>query len=789
MIRVERGSPPALLDTPEFNRVAADYQEFHASGGTRASQTSLGGASSISAVADLAHGYVYDLFRGKCAYTEAIAVEVPHHFHLHRPEADAYDERLGSSAPHYWWLATWYGNWYLASNEVAGIKLINFPVLGSRSPEQHQAVRTDEDLGPDGLDGGLLLDPCRDRPEWHLAFLPDGRVEAWADRSPHWLGDDAHRGPTTIRLLDLNSRALVAARREAVSRSVSRVDPKHPLPPTVIDPGLAHIGAIRQVLALKWIDAGPDELAPGWEALAHELAPHVAFTPGLLSPDTRAMLAELIGDDPYVASVLGGRRTAAPETSGAEVDEDAQPATPPPAPPPARPGRATAKTFLVPRTAAISRVLIKNFQAIEYVDFAIPVGAVPLLVDDPDSPTLSGRSWKVLLGENGTGKSATLRAIGLALASTSLADLEPDWAGLLRAGTPSGRVRLDFTEGSRIDLRFTGTSGWYVGGTPTFDGFVRGFGATRPLGVDEAEAMDQHVRLDNLFDPGAPVVNAERWLLTIDDGDFNVAAVAIAEILGRSADVVHDTTTPTAPRFIERTDGTLTIAGEPLRHLSDGYQTMIATVCDLMAAAGTGLADMRNASGIVLMDELGTHLHPRWKMQVTSALRRTFPGLQFIVSTHEPLCLLGLVEREVTRVRQSSTRIGETWHATFEELEQSPSNFRVDRLLTSEFFGLDTTIDPVVEREFREYYALIRKPNLATVEDQRRRELRARLSQHGVLGYTARDQLVYEAIDQFLSGQGQLTPDQRKAQRTATLQKVVDIWQSVAERRQYGSSA
>ena len=210
---------------------------------------------------------------------------------------------------------------------------------------------------------------------------------------------------------------------------------------------------------------------------------------------------------------------------------------------------------------------------------------------------------------------------------------------------------------------------------------------------------------------------------------------------------------------------------------------MIATVCDLMSAAGTGLADMRNASGIVLMDELGTHLHPRWKMQVTSALRRTFPGLQFIVSTHEPLCLLGLVEREVTRVRQSSTRIGEVWHATFEELEQSPSKFRVDRLLTSEFFGLDTTIDPVVERQFQRVLRADPQADPRRSRISVASELRAMLSQHGVLGYTARDQLVYEAIDKFLAGQGALTPEQRVAERKATLEKVVDIWQSVAERR------
>jgi hypothetical protein len=40
-------------------------------------------------------------------------------------------------------------------------------------------------------------------------------------------------------------------------------------------------------------------------------------------------------------------------------------------------------------------------------------------------------------------------------------------------------------------------------------------------------------------------------------------------------------------------------------------------------------------------------------------------------------------------------------------VSKSRCRYRVDRLLTSGFFGLDATIDPVVDRQFREYYALI----------------------------------------------------------------------------------
>lgn len=44
--------------------------------------------------------------------------------------------------------------------------------------------------------------------------------------------------------------------------------------------------------------------------------------------------------------------------------------------------------------------------------------------------------------------------------------------------------------------------------------------------------------------------------------------------------------------------------------------------------------NLESSLGIVLIDEIETHLHPRWKMQVVSALRRAMPQVQFIFTTH-----------------------------------------------------------------------------------------------------------------------------------------------------------
>jgi hypothetical protein len=323
-------------------------------------------------------------------------------------------------------------------------------------------------------------------------------------------------------------------------------------------------------------------------------------------------------------------------------------------------------------------------------------------------------------------------------------------------------------------------------GLPSVDCFVRGFGATR-LTHDPAAGPPSNVRLGNLFDPLQPVVDAQEWLVGLaqrpDPGDFNVAAVTIARLLGRAEQVAETgPDTPAAPTFLNLTREEITVQDEPMRTLSDGYKAIISLACDLMAGAGSGLSDMRNASGIVLVDELGSYLHPRWKMQITRTLRDVFPSMQFLVTTHEPLCLRGLVEREVVRVTPSQPDLARGWHAEFETIEESPSKYRVDRLLTSSFFGLDTTIDPDVEQQFLQYYKLIRDPTPA--DDERRQQLRAELSQHGILGYTARDQLVYDAIDRFLAMSPQMAPEARRRERQQTLDTVVDIWRNVAARRE-----
>ena len=76
-----------------------------------------------------------------------------------------------------------------------------------------------------------------------------------------------------------------------------------------------------------------------------------------------------------------------------------------------------------------------------------------------------------------------------------------------------------------------------------------------------------------------------------------------------------------------------------INQLSDGEKCLLAMVGDLarrLAIANPGLTEPLEGEGIVLIDEIELHLHPKWQREIIPALTRTFPNCQFIVTTHSP---------------------------------------------------------------------------------------------------------------------------------------------------------
>lgn len=88
-------------------------------------------------------------------------------------------------------------------------------------------------------------------------------------------------------------------------------------------------------------------------------------------------------------------------------------------------------------------------------------------------------------------------------------------------------------------------------------------------------------------------------------------------------------------------------AKQPFSNLSDGQRCMLALVGDIAKKAAKlnpqyAEQVLELTEGVVLIDELDLHLHPRWQRRIIEDLRRTFPKIQFICTTHSPFLIQSL---------------------------------------------------------------------------------------------------------------------------------------------------
>lgn len=76
--------------------------------------------------------------------------------------------------------------------------------------------------------------------------------------------------------------------------------------------------------------------------------------------------------------------------------------------------------------------------------------------------------------------------------------------------------------------------------------------------------------------------------------------------------------------------------------LSAGYQSLLWMIMDLayrVCLLNPELSDRSQIKGIVLIDEIDMHLHPKWQWNIIKALSTTFENVQFVIATHSPIVI------------------------------------------------------------------------------------------------------------------------------------------------------
>ena len=161
----------------------------------------------------------------------------------------------------------------------------------------------------------------------------------------------------------------------------------------------------------------------------------------------------------------------------------------------------------------------------------------------------------------------------------------------------------------------------------------------------------------------------------------------------------------------------------PIEALSQGMTSLLSWVGILVQRlfeVHDQMPDPTEAYALVLMDEIDAHMHPRWQQTLVGKLKKLFPNVQVVTSTHSPLVVAGMPVSEVVRfVRNDSGEVD------LARIDEDMTLGRADQILTGDLFGLDSTLalGEDNERLMTEYQKLLAMSKRTTEQEQRYIEL------------------------------------------------------------------
>ncbi len=325
----------------------------------------------------------------------------------------------------------------------------------------------------------------------------------------------------------------------------------------------------------------------------------------------------------------------------------------------------------------IRRVVLENVRGFEQLDFRF----------DRSSGTSAG--WTVITGDNGSGKTALLKAIALALVGPDAARvLQPSLNGWIRDGCTEAVIAVEiaadepdrFSQGRPYEQPFWAELHFSVGegpqvavrpGTkyrgkgkgpthgPWVDNptgwFCAGYGPFRRLYGASSEAQrimsgpGRIARFATMFKEDATLIECEEWLKDLRHKEHEgrpreKKILEQVQLLLKDDFLRNDMT-------VERVDSEGLWLRDaqgvvlPLADMSEGYRAALAMLVDLVrhmvnVYGPEDLIEKRDEHfvvsrpGVVLIDEMDSHLHPDWQRQIGFWFKERFPKIQFIVTTH-----------------------------------------------------------------------------------------------------------------------------------------------------------
>jgi formylglycine-generating enzyme required for sulfatase activity/predicted MPP superfamily phosphohydrolase len=397
---------------------------------------------------------------------------------------------------------------------------------------------------------------------------------------------------------------------------------------------------------------------------------------------------------------------------------------------------AAVPSLLSPSGPKLKKVVLEN------------IGPFPKLELDFDD------NWKILLGDNGVGKTTILKAIAVAIVGS---EARHSAAPLLRIGEPLGRIRLvtvDNSNGYLTEIQRVGSGveivsysgraleaeGWVAIGFPPLRATSwaptqgpQGVSVKRPS-ADDLLPLVRGVPDTRMDDLKQWIVNTEA--LSRREGAPDIDRNRAKEVLKSFFDIVNQLTDQSIEQFEEVTPDFCVLVrtndGQiPIESLSQGMTSLLSWVGILLQRLyevhydSNNVTDPTQEYALVLMDEIDAHMHPKWQQTLVAKLKKIFPNVQVIASTHSPLVVAGMPVSQIVRFERNEDGQVETVH-----IDDDMSIGRTDQVLTGDLFGLETTLalDEETEQLMDEYKSLLSTRKRNNEQDNRYFELHRALA-------------------------------------------------------------
>ncbi len=342
------------------------------------------------------------------------------------------------------------------------------------------------------------------------------------------------------------------------------------------------------------------------------------------------------------------------------------------------------------RNLALKALRVENFKGIRKIEI--------------DNLSPSAR-WIVLTGENGYGKTSVLQAVAAGLYGNhyydesgltlqlvpGLAYVEVEYYSVGEIIKNNSKAPRELSALAELDreLATYGSSRLRISANVTTETIERQIPSFYSLFNTDGVLLNIEQRLKDAFTDEVLSKDEQR----INDNSLSEQVVEVfRELMPQLKNIkIQEVNQFVEVRYIEQDEnGNALSDGVPFTQLAAGLKNVIALVGDMIYRLSTRqeVDRLSDLQGVVIIDEFELHLHPKYQKWLPEKLSELFPYIQFIISTHSPIPLLGVpadtVILHVTRDVEKGIQV--------KRLDVDFTTLTPNAILTSPIFGFDDII-------------------------------------------------------------------------------------------------